>query len=125
MRRGTLLVIISAAAGLAGCGSPLGTPDGGARGDACNYQVQVEPLTGMSCRFAVPALPVCDQFGADRTHIGVLVGGGELPRDPAHTNGWDYTDQTMEMIEIHGPSCDAITAAPTIPVIVVFKLLIP
>jgi hypothetical protein len=125
MRRGTLLVIISAAAALAGCGSSLGMPDGGARGDACNYQFQVEPLTGTACRFAVPALPACDQFGADRAHIAVLVDGAELARDPAHSNGWDFTDETMETVEIHGPACDAIAATPTIPVTIAFKLLIP
>jgi hypothetical protein len=29
-------------------------------------------------------------------------------RDPARTNGWDYTDSTNTRIQLFGPPCDSV-----------------
>jgi hypothetical protein len=128
MRRGTQLIVValavaaSAVAGLAGCGRSLARPEGGVDQWAC-VEVLVQPLAGTPCRFEVP-LPDCNGEG-DRNHIGVKVAGTEIPRDPSRTNGWDYADEAMNTIDIYGPSCDALTASPTTPVSIIFKLLLP
>jgi hypothetical protein len=121
MRRGTQLIVLVAAAGLAGCGGSLARPEGGI--DWACLDVPVQPLAGTSCRFAVPPPPECNAH-ADRAHIGVAVAGSEIPRDSNHVNGWDYMDDTLVTFDVYGPSCDAITASPTTPVSVVFKLLL-
>ena len=121
MRRGTPL-LLAAAVAIAGCGGGLSMPDGGDTGIGCTEDVPLQRATGASCRFLVP-LPACDDL--DRAHIGVKVGGTEIVRDVTHASGWDYTDSTMELVDVYGPSCDLITANPAIPVSVVFKRLLP
>ena len=122
MRRGTPLLLAVAAA-IAGCGGALAMPDGGDTGTTCPYQVLLQPDTGTPCRYLLPPPPGCDDL--DRAHIGVKVAGNEIVRDPNRANGWDYTDGTMDSVEVYGPSCDAITANPALPVSVVFKMLLP
>lgn len=123
MRRGTPLLLAVAVA-IAGCGGALAMPDGGDTGIDCPEAIVLQPVTGTSCRYLVPTPPACNP-DYDRLHIGFRVAGNEIVRDPSRTNGWDYTDATMDLVEIYGPSCDAITADPTLPVSIVFKLLIP
>jgi len=121
MRRGTQLIVFVAAAALAGCGGSLARPEGGI--DWACLKVPVQPLAGTSCRFAVPPPPNCDGYGyPDRSHIGVEVAGTEIPQ--SHADGWDYTDETLQVFDIYGPSCDAVTASPTIIVRVVFRVLL-
>jgi hypothetical protein len=115
--RGTPLLFAVAVA-IAGCG------DGGARPNACPDVIGLQPVTGTSCRYLLP-LPPSDCVDVDRAHIGVRVAGNEIVRDPNRADGWDYTDDTMDFVQVYGPSCDAITADPTLPVTVVFKVLIP
>jgi len=117
MRPGTPLLLAVAAA-IAGCG------DGGARPNACPDVIGLQPVAGTSCRYLLP-LPPSDCVDVDRAHIGVKVAGDEIVRDVNRADGWDYTDVTMDQVEIYGSSCDAITADPTLPVAVVFKVLIP
>jgi len=78
------------------------------------------PVVAAACQYLIPDPPCSD---ADRLHIGVLVGGVEIPKDATHTNGWDYVDPTPTAVEIYGPKCDAVDggAAPTV-VVIVFKL---
>ena len=114
MRRATPLLLAVALA-IAGCSSDTPTD--------CPAEVGLQAVTGTSCRYLVPPPPACNP-DYDRAHIGVKVAGNEIVRDPNRTNGWDYTDGTMDLIDVYGPSCDAITADPTLPVSVVFKLLL-
>jgi hypothetical protein len=125
MRRGTKLIVVATLAvalgGLAGCNGSLAKPEGGV--DWSCLDVPVQPLPG-TCRFVLPPLPECNA-DVDLNHIGVKVAGSEIPRDPAHANGWDYVDDgTMQRIDIYGRYCDTITTSPATPVSVVFKLLL-
>ena len=113
-RLGTALLLAVALA-IAGCGGDTRTD--------CPEEIGLQPVTGTSCRYLVPPPPACNP-DYDRLHIGIRVAGNEIVRDPSRTSGWDYTDATMDLVEIYGPSCDAITANPTLPVSIVFKLLL-
>jgi hypothetical protein len=125
MVRPTVLMVFATA--LASCGGSIASPDGAPGdadpfADACGTVVIAPKVAGTACRFSIDP-PPCDDV--DRARIGVKVAGSEIPRDPAHLNGWDYTDTTMATLDIYGPNCDAITADPTLPVDIVFKILIP
>ena len=130
MRRGRLLTVafVLAALGLGGCSGSQPRPEGGVDAPVCNVETQsmrpVEPVAGMPCRYPVPAPPPECVGDLDRAHIGVKIANSEIPRDPNHVNGWDYTDTVMETIDVYGPSCDAVTASPGLPVSIVFKILI-
>ena len=117
MRRCTTWLLAAAAVVITGCGSDAPT-------EACPYEVGLQqPVAGASCRYPLPPPPACN-VDYDLAHIGIKVAGNEIVRDPNHADGWDYPDGTMNMVEIYGPRCDAITADPTLPVSVVFKLLL-
>jgi hypothetical protein len=74
-----------------------------------------------TCTFPVPEPPNTD---TDRAHIGVKINGAEIPRDPNHVNGWDYTSDAMTAVQVYGPNCDAIMAGTAQSVQVVFKCII-
>ena len=69
-------------------------------------------------------LPVPEPTGdTDRAHIGVKVNGTEIPQDPNHVNGWDYTSAGMTAVEVYGPQCAGIMNG-TAQVQIVFKCII-
>ena len=74
-----------------------------------------------TCTFPVPEPPNND---TDRAHIGVKINGAEIPRDPNHVNGWDYTSDAMTAVQVYGPNCDLIMAGQAQSVQVVFKCII-
>ena len=75
-----------------------------------------------SCTFALPTAPTSDGT-TTRGLIGVRVDGVGSPRDPTHANGWDYTDASMNAIQIYGSVCDAITAGQAHTVSIYFYCL--
>jgi len=83
----------------------------------------LQTLVGVaaSCTFAVPTPP---NDMTDRGHIGVIVNGTEISRDPSQTNGWDYTSTGMTAIQIFGPNCNTILNGGTPDVKIVFKCIV-
>ena len=77
-------------------------------------------IAGAACEYDVP-YPLCDY--ADVQHIGVVVDGREIPRDPNHENGWDTID-VMNDIEIYGPSCDALDGGTAGNVTILYKIIL-
>ena len=75
---------------------------------------------GSARRYEIPA-PPCS--AVDSGHIGVLIGDIQIPRDTTGGNGWDYTDATLTMIEIHGASCDALMNGSASAVTVFFYII--
>ena len=147
LRSSGLILVAVALLSVAGCGGSLGPPDGGggtgtggtgtggitgaggsigpldARSDiaTCLDDVPATPVAGTSCRYAIPS-PPCDI--ADPAHIDVKVDGVEIPRDTTDTNGWDYTDATFTEVDIHGPTCDALTSGARTTVTIAFRIIL-
>lgn len=64
-----------------------------------------------TCVFAIPSGD--ENVNPDLVNVRYQIPGSEeedLLRDPAHEDGWDYTDDSKTKVEIFGPACDAIKA---------------
>jgi hypothetical protein len=95
------------AGGLARSGSPAYSP-------ASDASVLVSVLgimaaSAASCVYAVPPPP---NVNANRQDIAVKMDGAYVPIDPAHANGWDFTDGTRAHVQFYGPPCDTLTRQP-------------
>ena len=51
--------------------------------------------------------------------------GTAITRDTNHANGYDYTDATMQSIQVYGPLCDQIMSGAIKDVTVTFRCLVP
>jgi hypothetical protein len=102
---------------------PGGNPSYYSVGSTSEFVSVLQTLVGVAatCTFTVPNPPNAD---TDRGHIGVIVNGTELPQDPSHTNGWDYTSTGMTAVQVYGPQCTAIMNGQTTDVQIVFKCII-
>jgi hypothetical protein len=58
------------------------------------------------CTLATPSRP------SDPGAIEVQIDGVTIPRDPTHTNGWDWNDPSFGQIALFGAACDGL-ANPT------------
>jgi len=88
-----------------------------------NQQDLVDALNAIvvvagTCTFTIPMPPNSD---TDTTHIGVTVNGTEIPQDPNHANGWDFSGTNQ--VVVYGSSCNAIMAG-TAMVQIVFKCIV-
>jgi hypothetical protein len=52
------------------------------------------------------------------------MGGLELPRDPAHADGWDYVDARFTSIQLYGPACNVAKVNRMQPPAIRFRCLI-
>jgi predicted small lipoprotein YifL len=59
-----------------------------------------------TCAFVTPSRP------DDPTNIRVEVGGLVIPRDAAHINGWDWSDEGYGEITLYGRACERAVEAP-------------
>jgi hypothetical protein len=100
-----------------------GTPQYYPVTSAAEFIMVLETLVGVAttCTFSVPDPPNSD---TDRAHIGVVVNGTEIPRDPNHANGWDYTNTGMTAVQVYGPTCTGIMNGSITDVKIVFKCII-
>ena len=57
------------------------------------------------CRFALDAPP------PDPTLVDLRLDGASLIHDPAHRDGWDWSDTARREIRFHGPTCERVSAA--------------
>ncbi len=51
------------------------------------------------CTYLTPSAPT------DPNAINVEINGTTIARDPTHTNGWDWVDQTFGTLAFFGPAC--------------------
>ena len=56
--------------------------------------------------------------------VKVYMDGVEVPRDPSHQAGWDYTDATTMKIELYGTSCQTLQDGQEHEVIATFPCLV-
>ena len=59
----------------------------------------------LDCRFRLDAPP------PDPTLVDVRLGATSLPRDVAHRDGWDWSDDTHLEVAFHGATCDQVRGA--------------
>jgi hypothetical protein len=78
--------------------------------------------TANNCTFRVGPTPTTDGT-TNLGFINVFGDGREIPKDTTHTNGWDYTDASMESIQIYGSTCTEIMSATIQNVTVTFRCL--
>jgi hypothetical protein len=57
------------------------------------------------CAYVTPSAPT------DPNSIVVTLEGAQIPRDPSHTDGWDWVDQSFGQLQLFGPACSAATPA--------------
>ena len=72
-----------------------------------------------TCTFKVGPAP--DDIATDLSKIDVFGDGVEIKRDETHTDGYDYTDASMQSIEVHGPLCAKIMSGEIKDVTVTFR----
>jgi hypothetical protein len=77
-----------------------------------------------TCTFQIGPAPTSDGT-TDLKKIIVLGDGVAIERDMTHANGYDYTDGTMNSIQVYGPLCDQIMTGVIHEVSVNFICLIP
>jgi hypothetical protein len=89
-----------------------------------NVQTAAEMKTALAsigdsiakCTYLTPSSPT------DPNAIGVEIDGKTIPRDPTHTNGWDWVDQAFGTLAFFGASCaTASSGAPQITGVVSCK----
>ena len=56
------------------------------------------------CTYLTPSAPT------DPNAINVEINGKAIPRDPTHTNGWDWVDQTFGTLAFFGAACTAASS---------------
>ena len=93
---------------------------------AADLASAIRTLIGVAntCTFQIGPAPTNDGT-TDLKQINVLGDGAPIPRDTAHTNGYDYTDASMNSIQVYGPLCDQIMTGAIHEVSVNFICLIP
>lgn len=67
------------------------------------------------------ALPSGEDVDPGKVNVKVETESGELEvfRDPAHQDGWDYTDGSQTKIELYGPACEAYKASKGNEIVIV------
>jgi hypothetical protein len=85
----------------------------------------IKTLIGFTatCTFKVGPTPT-DDGTTDLRRINVFGDGQEIPRDETHTDGYDYTDDTMQSVQVYGPRCDQIMKGTIRDVTVTFHCLV-
>jgi hypothetical protein len=109
------------AGGLARTGMPSYYPVA----NATDLADAIRTLIGVaaSCTFQIGPAPTSDGTTA-LDMINVFGDGSEIMRDPSHTSGYDYTDSTMNSIQVYGPLCDQIMSGTIHDVTVTFQCIV-
>jgi hypothetical protein len=83
----------------------------------------IRTLVGVAatCTFQIGPVPDDSQ---DLSMINVYGDGNEITRDTTHTDGYDYTDPSMQSIEVFGPRCKQILSGAIKDVTVTFACII-
>ena len=84
----------------------------------------IHTLVGVAgtCTFQIGPAP--DDGSRDLAKINVFGDGTEIPRDETHADGYDYTDASMQSIEVHGPRCKQIMSGEIEDVTVTFRCIV-
>jgi hypothetical protein len=116
----TTLSNLANAGGLPKSGTPTYYPVG----SAADLAAAIRTLVGVAatCTFQIGPAPTSDGT-TDLRYIKVFGDSVEITRDTTHANGYDYTDTTMNAIQVYGPLCDQILKAEIHDVTVAFTCI--
>ena len=119
----TTLSKMADAGGLARTGT---TPSYYPVSNTSDLAAAIRTLIGVAatCTFQIGPNPSTDGT-TSLDKIDVLGDGNAISRDPSHTNGYDYTDTTMQSIQVYGALCDQIMSGTIKDVTVAFRCLVP
>jgi hypothetical protein len=103
----------------------MGTPTYYPVTSAADLATAIRTLIGVaaSCTFQIGP-PPSDDGTTSLGMINVFGDGNEIMRDPSHTDGYDYTDATMQSIQVYGPRCDQIMSGTIRDVAVTFICIV-
>ena len=75
-------------------------------------------VAATDCTIAIPDPPTNDGT-TSRSDINLEAADMRSPirLDASHTNGWDYTDDSMRGAQLYGPACDALRAGNSVYVV--------
>ncbi|HEY7372865.1 MAG TPA: vWA domain-containing protein [Polyangia bacterium] len=92
---------------------------------AADLAAAIRTLIGVaaSCTFQIGPPPSSDGT-TSLDMINVFGDGTEIMRDPSHTNGYDYTDDSKMSIQIYGPLCDQVMSGAIHDVSVTFICIV-
>jgi hypothetical protein len=92
---------------------------------ATDLAAAIRTLIGVAatCTFQIGPAPT-DDGSTSLEKINVFGDGVEIKRDATHADGYDYTDASMNAIEVHGPLCAKIMSGEIRDVNVTFQCLI-
>jgi hypothetical protein len=102
-----------------------GTPSYYAVASAADLTAAIRTLVRVTatCTFQIAPTPASD--GSNRLdEIDVFGDGTAIRRDTTHADGYDYTDASMESIQIHGPLCEKILRGELREVTVTFRCIV-
>jgi len=101
-----------------------GTPTYYPVSSAADLAAAIRTLVGVAatCTFQIGPAPTSDGT-TDLRYIKVFGDSVEITRDTTHANGYDYTDSTMNAIQVYGPLCDQILKAEIHDVTVAFTCI--
>jgi hypothetical protein len=113
----TTLSNLANAGGLPRSGMPTYYPVS----SAADLAAAIRTLIGVAatCTFQIGPAPTSDGT-TDLKYIKVFGDNVEITRDKTHANGYDYTDDTMNAIQVYGPLCDQILSGAIHDVTVAF-----
>jgi hypothetical protein len=102
-----------------------GTPSYYPVANTADLASAIRTLIGVAatCTFKVGPTPTEDGT-TDLRRINVFGDSEEIPRDETHTDGYDYTDATMQSVQVYGPRCDKIMKGTIRDVTVTFRCLV-
>jgi hypothetical protein len=116
----TTLSEMATAGGLPRSGSPSYYPVS----SADDLAKAIRTLIGVAATCTFKVGPAPDDIVTDLSKINVFGDNVEIERDETHTNGYDYTDASMQSIEVFGPRCNKIMTGEIKDVTVTFRCLV-
>jgi hypothetical protein len=102
-----------------------GTPSYYQVNSFADLSAAIRTLVGVAATCTFQIGPAPDDGSRDLSLINVFGDGHEITRDPTHADGYDYTDPSMQTIEVFGPKCQQILTGAIKDVTITFQCIVP
>jgi hypothetical protein len=101
-----------------------GTPSYYPVSSADDLASAIRTLIGVAATCTFKVGPAPDDIVTDLGKINVFGDDVEINRDETHKDGYDYTDASMQSIEVFGPRCNKIMTGAIKDVTVTFRCIV-